>query len=70
MANMGGWSSEKNTEEEAQKAENARLCKIYTYKIGSYKKTMRGDDLSHATLKNYERLQKKYCETTDHNQTN
>jgi len=60
MADMGGWSQETD-EDKAQKVEAQRLCKIYTSKVSKYKETMRNDDLSHATLANYERLQSKYC---------
>jgi len=60
MADMGGWSQETD-EDKAEKVEAQRLCKIYTSKIAKYKETMRNDDLSHATLANYERLQTKYC---------
>ena len=60
MADMGGWSQETD-EDKSEKVEAQRLCKIYTNKIAKYKETMRNDDLSHATLANYERLQTKYC---------
>jgi len=60
MADMGGWSQETD-EDKAEKVERQRLCKIYTSKIEKYKETMRNDDLSHATLLNYERLESKYC---------
>lgn len=60
---MDGWNnSDKEATEKAQKAEQVRLCKVYTVKIQKYKTTMRDDDLARATLHNYERLHKKYCQ--------
>lgn len=59
---MSGFFNEAQVEEEkAQKAEAARLCKIYTEKTEKYKETMRNDDLAKATLKNYVRVENKYC---------
>ncbi len=54
----------------AEKIENERMCSIYTKKIKKYKETMRDDEHAHVTLANYVRLQIKYCEITDYNQTN
>lgn len=51
----------KNTQ--AQNDESARLCKIYTKKANDYKAEMRNDQLAEATLKNYVRLENKYCNT-------
>ncbi|HFU77109.1 MAG TPA: hypothetical protein ENK68_01210 [Epsilonproteobacteria bacterium] len=60
---MDGWNnSDKEAAEKAQKAEQARMCTVYTEKIENYKKTMRDDELAQATLNNYVRLQTKYCE--------
>ena len=60
---MGGWNnSEEEAAVKAQKAEQARMCTVYTKKIAKYKENMRDDDLARATLKNYVRLQTKYCE--------
>ena len=59
---MSGFFNEAQVEQEkAQKAEAARLCKIYTEKTEKYKETMRDDDLAKATLKNYVRVENKYC---------
>ena len=60
---MGGWNnSNEEAEAKAQRAEQARLCTVYTKKIEKYKKTMRDDELAQATLNNYVRLQTKYCD--------
>ncbi|MBA1420800.1 MAG: hypothetical protein FAF03_08105 [Epsilonproteobacteria bacterium] len=59
---MSGFFNEAQVEQEkAQKAEAARLCKIYTEKTEKYKETMRDDELAQATLKNYVRVENKYC---------
>ena len=59
---MSGFFNEAQVEQEkAQKAEAARLCKIYTEKTEKYKESMRDDDLAKATLKNYVRVENKYC---------
>ena len=47
--------------DQAQKDESARLCKIYTKKASDYKSEMRDDQFTKATLKNYVRLESKYC---------
>ena len=59
---MSGFFNDAQVEQEKeQKAEAARLCKIYTAKTEKYKETMRDDDLAKATLKNYVRVENKYC---------
>ena len=59
---MSGFFNEAQVKQEKeQKAEAARLCKIYTEKTEKYKETMRSDDLAKATLKNYVRVENKYC---------
>lgn len=59
---MSGFFNEAQVEQEkAQKAEAARLCEIYTEKTEKYKATMRDDELAEATLKNYVRVENKYC---------
>jgi len=59
---MGGFFNEKQVEKEKeQKMEAQRLCKIYTQKTEKYRETMRDDDLARATLKNYVRIENKYC---------
>ena len=63
---MGGWNnSEEEAAVKAQKAEQARMCTVYTKKIAKYKETMRDDELAQATLNNYVRLQTKYCEASN-----
>jgi len=42
--------------------ENARMCTIIQSKIIKYKSDMRDDELAQATLKNYERQIKQYCD--------
>jgi len=60
---MSGFFNEAQVEKEKeQKAEAARLCKIYTTKTEKYKETMRDDELAQATLANYVRVETKYCE--------
>jgi len=62
---MSGWNNnDEEAEAKAQKAEQARLCTVYTKKIEKYKETMRDDELAQATLNNYVRLQTKYCDTS------
>jgi hypothetical protein len=62
---MSGWNnSDEEAEAKAQKAEQARLCTVYTKKIEKYKETMRDDELAQATLNNYARLQTKYCDSS------
>jgi hypothetical protein len=51
-------SDEKAKEE---KAENSRLCKIFTEKLNDYKKTMRDDEYAHITLKSYEQRAEMFC---------
>jgi len=59
---MSGFFNKAQVEQEkAQKEEAARLCKIYTEKTEKYKKTMRNDEFAQATLKNYVRIENKYC---------
>jgi len=59
---MSGFFNEAQVEkEQAQKAEAARLCKIYEGKTEKYRETMRDDDFAKATLANYVRIEKKYC---------
>jgi hypothetical protein len=59
---MSGFFNEAQVEQEkAQKEEAARLCKIYTDKTEKYKETMRNDEFAQATLKNYVRIENKYC---------
>jgi len=60
MAGMSGWSQE-TEEEKAAKIEAARICQIYKDKTDKYKETMRDDDMARATLKNYIRIENKYC---------
>jgi len=67
---MGGWNnSDEEAEAKARKAEQARLCTVYTKKIKTYKETMRDDELAQATLNNYVRLQSKYCNQVEANNT-
>ena len=62
---MSGFFNEAQVEQEkAQKEEAARLCKIYTEKTEKYKETMRNDEFAQATLKNYVRIENKYCGKT------
>jgi hypothetical protein len=62
---MSGFFNEAQVEQEkAQKEEAARLCKIYTEKTEKYKATMRNDEFAQATLKNYVRVENKYCGKT------
>jgi len=69
-ADMSGWNnSEAEAEAKAQKAEQARMCEVYTEKIKKYKETMRDDELAQATLNNYIRLQTKYCATSENNES-
>jgi len=59
---MSGFFNEAQVEQEkAQKEEAARLCKIYTEKTEKYKENMRDDEFAQATLKNYVRIENKYC---------
>jgi len=43
------------------KAENERLCKLFTEKAATYKKTMRDDEYAMRTLLSYEKRAKIYC---------
>jgi len=62
-SDMSGWNnSEDEAAEKAAKAEQSRMCTLYTDKIKKYKETMRDDELAQATLNNYVRLQTKYCQ--------
>ncbi|HFU77110.1 MAG TPA: hypothetical protein ENL00_04870 [Nitratifractor sp.] len=61
FAMSGFFNDAQIKQEKEQKAEAARLCKIYTAKTEKYKETMRNDDLAKATLKNYVRVENKYC---------
>jgi len=61
FAMSGFFNDEQIKQEQEQKAEAARLCKIYTEKTQKYKKNMRDDDLAKATLANYVRVEHKYC---------
>ena len=42
--------------------ENARMCKISMKKVSDYQKNMRDDEYAQATLRNYKRVLKKYCD--------
>ncbi len=61
FAMSGFFNDAQIKKEKEQKAEAARLCKIYTAKTQKYKETMRNDDLAKATLQNYVRVENKYC---------
>ena len=41
--------------------ENARLCKMFTEKVASYKSTMRNDELAAATLESYKKRMSTFC---------
>ena len=49
------------TSEKTDKAENERLCKLFTKKAATYKKTMRDDEYAMRTLLSYEKRAKIYC---------
>lgn len=61
---FAGFFAESN--ETAQKAsmENERLCKLFTQKAETYKKTMRNDVLAKTTLASYEHRAALYCGKT------
>lgn len=61
FAMSGFFNKDQVAAEKAQKAEAARICKIYKGKTEKYRETMRNDDLAKATLANYVRIEKKYC---------
>lgn len=61
FAMSGFFNDAQVKQEKEQKAEAARLCKIYEAKTQKYKETMRDDDFAKATLKNYVRIEDKYC---------
>jgi len=61
FAMSGFFNDAEVKQEKEKKAEVTRLCKIYTAKTEKYKETMRSDDLAKATLKNYVRIENKYC---------
>lgn len=57
----GFFNEEESKEARAKKLENERLCKLFTDKAESYKKTMRDDELAIATLRSYEKRAEIYC---------
>ena len=61
FAMSGFFNDEQLAQEKEQKAEAARLCKIYTEKTEKYKASMRNDEFAQATLNNYVRIENKYC---------
>lgn len=63
LAFSGFFKESEVKQEQAQNEEAARLCKIYTKKAEDYKAQMRDDQFAQATLKNYVRLENKYCNT-------
>lgn len=66
--NMSGWNSSDNeATKKAEKEHKARMCTLYTKKIKKYKETMRDDGLALVTLNNYIRLQTKYCDSSENN---
>lgn len=61
FAMSGFFNDDQIKAQKAQKAEAERICKIYQGKTEKYRETMRDDDFAKATLKNYVRVEKKYC---------
>ena len=49
------------TSQTTDKAENERLCKLFTKKARTYKTTMRDDEYALRTLLSYEKRAKMYC---------
>lgn len=59
-----GFFQEGNSSESLkEQQESERLCKLFTEKAETYKKTMRSDDLAFKTLQSYEKRAALYCKT-------
>ncbi len=61
FAFSGFFNTDQVEAEKAQKAEAARLCKVFTLKAEKYKKSMRNDEYAKRTLANYLAKEKKFC---------
>ncbi len=61
---FAGFYQEGNSDTSAKEQQEAqRLCKLFTEKAETYKKTMRDDELAHKTLESYEKRAALYCRT-------
>lgn len=59
---QAGFFKQEDTQESMKaQNENQRLCKLFTEKAETYKKTMREDDLAKKTLESYEKRADIYC---------
>ena len=58
---FGGFFAESNDTTQKEASENERLCKLFTQKAETYKKSMRDDELAKATLASYEKRAALYC---------
>ncbi len=56
-----GFFNEEAKSEKAKMLENKRLCKLFTQKAETYKKTMRHDILAKTTLASYEERAQMFC---------
>ena len=56
-----GFFKDEQGGETAEMMENARLCKLFTQKVETYKKNMRDDMLAKTTLASYEHRASLFC---------
>jgi len=59
--NAGFFNENEIEKNKVEKAENSRLCQIFTTKAKEYKSTMREDELAKKTLESYEKRANIYC---------
>jgi len=58
---FAGFFTDDNNATKKEKAENERLCQLFTQKAEKYKATMRDDELAAKTLLSYEKRASLYC---------
>jgi hypothetical protein len=63
FSSAGFYQNENSDTSAKEQQEAKRLCKLFTEKAETYKKTMRSDDLAFKTLQSYEKRAALYCKT-------
>ncbi len=61
---ISGFTNEAEMKAVETANENARLCKVFAYKVETYESTMRNDDLAKATLVSYKQRMSSFCDTS------
>jgi hypothetical protein len=62
---FAGFFNETAAKDKAEFIENERLCKLFTQKVDTYKKSIRDDFLAATTLASYEYRASLFCKKAD-----